>query len=118
MLQELHHRHPHAATVRTPLASFAPAVGHERFDLVLGLFGVGSYLSDAEIERIPLLLKPGGRAVTMFYAAGYSPETYRLTKLPPVPHRKWEPGLMPGTVIADMVPNFVIVVTPPVVEQP
>jgi hypothetical protein len=118
MLRELRHRHPHAATVRTPLRSFVPTAGRSRFDLVLSLFGVGSYLTDAELGRIPLLLKPGGRAVTMFYAPGYTPEVYRRTKSPPVPHRTWQEGLMQGELITDLIPNFVVVISPPAAEHP
>jgi SAM-dependent methyltransferase len=118
MLQEHQHRHPGSAVVRCSLATFCPVVGAGQYDLVLSLFGTGSYLNDAELARIPLMLKPVGHAVTMFYANGYEPVQYKRprVRIPPVAHRKWEPGLMPGTVITD-VPNFVIVVTSSVEER-
>lgn len=117
MLQELKHRHPSAAVVRTPLASFASG---QKYDLVLSLFGSGSYLSDAELERIPLMLKPGGTAVTMFYAPGHKPDHYRKAKVAPAASiRAWHEGLMPGTVLpplssapSPVMPEFVIVTTP------
>jgi len=117
LLRDLRYHHPHAAVVRTPLRSFCPAVGHNRYDLVLSLYGTGSYLSDSEISRIPLILKKGGRALTMFYKSGYEPDVYRRTKSPPVPNRKWSDGLMPGEVICDAFENFVVVISSPAAEE-
>jgi SAM-dependent methyltransferase len=110
MLELLRHRHPDAAVVRTPLASFVPpALGFggsdagglvsenrysERYDLVLALHGVGSYLTGEELARIPTLLAPGGRAVVMFYVEGHTPETYRKAKVTP-PSRPWRPEALP-----------------------
>jgi hypothetical protein len=65
-----------------------------RYDTLLALFGTGSYLSDEELERIPLLLRPGGRAVVMFYAAGCVPHTTVETS--GLLHRSWLVGLFPG----------------------
>lgn len=98
MLVELRHRHPSAAVVQTPLERFAPAADLKRFDLVLGLFGVGSYLSDAELARIPTLLASGGLGVVMFYQPGYHPETYVRAKVT-VPHRAWHQDA--ATVLGD-----------------
>lgn len=111
LLRDFRYHHPQAAVVRTPLRSFCAAAGHTRYDLVVSLYGSGSYLSDSEISRIPLMLNTGGRAVTMFYAPGYTPETYKRTKSPPVPHRTWHAGLMEGEVLTDLIPNFVVVIT-------
>jgi 2-polyprenyl-3-methyl-5-hydroxy-6-metoxy-1,4-benzoquinol methylase len=95
MLDRLRVRHPSAHTICTTLRSFAPVSNGEvgRYDTVLALFGTGSYLTDEELERIPLLLRSGGRAVVMFYDADYVPQT-SIT----VPHRKWAPGLFPGEI--------------------
>lgn len=78
MLTHLHHRHPHAAIVQTELECFVPSVALPQFDVILALFGSGSYLSKAEQERIPSLLTPGGTAVLMFYTTG-KPFTYQAT---------------------------------------
>jgi hypothetical protein len=113
-LESLCRRHPHAQLVWTTLASYVPvwptgitkggpqdallqraAVGESgdgRFDVVLALFGVGGSLSDLELERIPLLLRPGGRACVMF------DERARLVLGVRAPHRPWAPGLFPGEV--------------------
>lgn len=111
MLAELRHRHPHAAAVQTPLERFAPAARVERYDLVLSLFGAGSYLSDHELLRIPLLLRPGGVAVTMFYAPGFTPEQYRSKNAVQAERRSWAPELMPGAVLPSTAPDFVTVIT-------
>lgn len=51
----------------------------EKFDLIVGLFGVGSYLSREEIMKAKSMLSPGGRIFLMFYATDYTPETYIRT---------------------------------------
>lgn len=113
-LEALRGRHPDAQLVWTTLSSFVPvwptgvtkggpqdallqraAVGERgdgRFEVVLALFGAGGSLSDRELERIPLLLRPGGRAWVMF--------DERARPIPGVgaPHRPWAPGLFPGEV--------------------
>lgn len=75
-----------AVVVCTTLGAYVPIVP-ARFDVVLGLFGVGSYLTDHELGRVPLLLSPGGRAFLMFYDES----------LPPVlhdgPRRAYSPAL-------------------------
>jgi len=47
------------------------------YDTVLALFGVASYLQPEDIERIPYLLTPTGRAILMFYDAAYRPQTHQ-----------------------------------------
>jgi hypothetical protein len=91
MLARLHAKHPTSERVRTlntPLRSF---VG-ERYDRITALFGTASYLTDAELARIPSLLTPGGRAVLMFYAQGYIPVTHRELGVIPVETRPVPPG--------------------------
>lgn len=110
MLTVLRHRWPNEQVVCTTLASYVP-LGQDgeirRFDVVLALFGTGSYLSADELARIPLLLRPGGRAIAMFYSQQYEPQTYVATGIS-TPHRKWAPGMFPGEVT--MVGPHVIVV--------
>jgi SAM-dependent methyltransferase len=78
---------PHADGPRlicSTLAAFMPPVERDgdgalhvkRYDRVLALFGVGSYLDDGELAKIPHLLRPGGRAHVMFYATDYKPVTH------------------------------------------
>jgi hypothetical protein len=54
-----------------------------------------AYLTDEELERIPLLLRPGGRAVVMFYDADDVP-CAGLETGTTVPYRTWSAGLFPG----------------------
>jgi 2-polyprenyl-3-methyl-5-hydroxy-6-metoxy-1,4-benzoquinol methylase len=96
MLDRLLVRHPNAQVICTSLASFMPPSTKDtiaRYDLVLALFGVGGYLTDRELARIPLLLRSGGHAVVMFCAAHDVPPT-GIT----VPHRPWALNLFPGEI--------------------
>lgn len=108
MLDKLLDHFPMTDVIQTQLKHYVPLDEHKnirRFDVVLGLFGVGSYLTDDELQRIPLLLREGGRAVIMFYAEDYTPKTYQETGVM-IPHRKWAPGLFPGKV--HRINNFVM----------
>jgi SAM-dependent methyltransferase len=106
MLDRLLVRHPNAQVICTSLVSFMPPSTKDtiarppstkdtiaRYDLVLALFGVGGYLTDRELARIPFLLRSGGCAVVMFYDADYVPPT-GIT----IPHRPWTLDLFPGEV--------------------
>jgi 2-polyprenyl-3-methyl-5-hydroxy-6-metoxy-1,4-benzoquinol methylase len=78
MLEHFRSRHPQFDVVQSALYDFVPVIdpasGDDgEFDLILALFGVGSYLTDEELRRIPYLLRPGGRAAVMFYRDGYQP---------------------------------------------
>lgn len=93
MLGILRRKHPDSRVICTPLGRF---VG-ERYQVVLALFGVASYLTDEELQRIPRLLEPGGgRYVIMGYAPGYTPVTYQRTGVY-LPYRARDNGLS-GTV--------------------
>lgn len=99
MLEHLKARHPDAETICTTLGAFVPPDANaDRYDIVLAVFGTGSYLTDEEIARIPTLLKPGGIALVMFYAPGYYPDTYVKTGVE-VPHRPWTPAMFEGTEV-------------------
>lgn len=93
MLGYLKHRHPDAAVVNTPLSSFAPPANRSRYDLILALYGVADYLSDEELQRLPLLLAPGGVAISMFNTD--VPETYKQTNIY-LDHRGWNEATLPG----------------------
>jgi 2-polyprenyl-3-methyl-5-hydroxy-6-metoxy-1,4-benzoquinol methylase len=95
MLAHLRAKHPHAETVRTSIASWVPPKEHQAFDLVLALFGTGSYLTDPELVRLQCLLRPGGLAAVMFYTEKSVPTTYIKTGIH-VPHRPWAEGIFPG----------------------
>lgn len=100
MLDRLRSRHPDVHTVCTTLRSFVPLTPSGeigRFDAVLVLSGTGSYLSDEELERIPLLLRPGGRAVVTFCDHDDVPRAPAKDLLAVVP-RKWVDGLFPGEI--------------------
>jgi len=95
-LDGLRQRHPEAHLVWTTLSSFVPVwptgitaegpqdallqrpwdspVADSRFDIVLALFGTGVSLSKMELERIPMLLRPGGLAWLMLEKESQSDE--------------------------------------------
>lgn len=75
MLDQLRAKHPEAAHVGTRYTTLGALVGG-RYDRVVALYGAASYLTDAELARVPHLLNPGGRAFLMFYAPGYTPVTH------------------------------------------
>jgi SAM-dependent methyltransferase len=50
--------------------------GKPKFDLVIAMFAVGSYLTVDELRRLPGLVRKGGMLIAMFYADGYLPEYY------------------------------------------
>lgn len=89
MITILQTRWSEAVTVATTLEAFVPPLGL-KFDVLVGLFGVGSYLTDREIGRVPLLLKPGGRAFLMFYDESLP------SVLHDAPRRPYSPELVPG----------------------
>jgi SAM-dependent methyltransferase len=93
MIERLRGDFPHAEVVNTPLGSYGTD-GY--FDVLLALFGVGSYLSDRELARIPSLLAPNGLAAVMFYRPGYKPRTHEQAALE-VPFRPL-PDLLPWPV--------------------
>ena len=47
-----------------------------RYDLVVCLYGSGNYLTEAELLRLPMLLKPGGRCILMLGGTDYTPEIH------------------------------------------
>jgi SAM-dependent methyltransferase len=98
MLSRLLARYPNAHTICTALRSFVPLAANGeigRYDVVLALFGTGSYLTDEELERIPMLLRPGGRAAIMFYDADHVSQTSVEGM---APHRPWALGLFRGEI--------------------
>lgn len=98
MLDRFLSRFPSAQAAPSTLRAFVGLNGGPpQYDTVLALFGVGSYLTDEELLRIPTLLRPGGRAAVMFYPIGYVPQTYIETGVT-VAHRSWTPSLFPGEV--------------------
>src|SRR6266850_7185955 len=93
MLAELSRARPGYATIATALGAFAPREGQPRqFSTILALDGTGSYLSDAELSRIPTLLAPGGRAIVTFYAADAPPRVHRDARLV-ASYRSWQSGM-------------------------
>jgi SAM-dependent methyltransferase len=86
MLELLKHRHPQAATLNATLYDFAPPKSHPKYDHIIALYGTASYLNDQELQRIPTLLQPGGKAILMYYTT--TPETHLMTKTAP-PTRHW-----------------------------
>ncbi len=100
VLDRVRLRRPDVQTVCTTLRSFVPLTASGevgRFDVVLVLSGTGSYLTDDELERIPLLLRPGGRAIVTFCDHDDVPRAPAKDLLAVVP-RKWVDGLFPGEI--------------------
>lgn len=77
MLKHFLQRHAGYADciIKTTLGAFSGG----RYDLLLALMGTPSYFSKAERERVPYLLRPGGRAVLMYYAPDYHVRTHAET---------------------------------------
>lgn len=95
MIEILRHRHPDAAVVNTDLLRFCPSYGLQDFDLIVALFGTASYLNDEELRRIPLLLRPGGLAMLMFYDPEHEPPVTYLETRTTVAHRYWDADASP-----------------------
>ena len=104
MLEKFKERHPDYAeqVLQTALADYA-ATASNAFDLAVGLFGVGSYLSRDELEMLPRIAR---RAFIMFYGPRYTPETYRKTGIFIV-----SSSVQPGGIFTDVQPfgNFLVV---------
>jgi 2-polyprenyl-3-methyl-5-hydroxy-6-metoxy-1,4-benzoquinol methylase len=95
MLKRLHDKHPASDQVRTRYTTLGAFAG-DRYDQVTALFGAASYLTDADLARIPTLLRPEGRAFLMFYAPGYAPITHDALKVT-VPAIRHAPPAAPAS---------------------
>ena len=78
MLHRLRAKHPDTAfTHAGTLSTFLDLVPSPNFDLVLGLFGVGSYLTQADLYALSGLLEARrGVAFLMTYNGTYRPDYY------------------------------------------
>ena len=66
MLRRLVGKHPaHVDCVE--VCSFEEWYPAQRYDLVLGLFGAGSWILPEYLAKVPMLLNPGGRWILMTY---------------------------------------------------
>lgn len=66
MLRRLVAKHPaHVDSVE--ICSFEEWYPAQRYDLVVGLFGAGSWILPEYLAKVPMLLNPGGRWVLMTY---------------------------------------------------
>jgi 2-polyprenyl-3-methyl-5-hydroxy-6-metoxy-1,4-benzoquinol methylase len=75
MLNVFANKHEH----RTLHTSVADLYTTEKFDYIVSLFGVASYLTDREILKLKGLLNEGGTLFLMYYKKGYYPVTYIKT---------------------------------------
>lgn len=66
MLRRLVAKHP-AHVDRVEVCSFEEWYPVQRYDLVLGLFGAGSWILPEYLAKVPMLLNPGGRWILMTY---------------------------------------------------
>ena len=78
MLAELFKKHGAVNTVR---CNFEDFYNPGRFDKVIALFGSFSYIPTRYAEKVIHYLKPGGKAVLMFYGENYRPQTYQLADI-------------------------------------
>ena len=74
MLNEMQKKHPYAFTINTDFEHFYT---HKKFDKIVALYGVASYIEPQTIERVKEFLNDDGRAFLMFYKNGYKPVTYQ-----------------------------------------
>lgn len=74
MLRQLKKKHPKANVINVPVAYFE---SNEKYDYILALFGVGSYLTLDDEEKLFNMLAQGGKAFFVYYKEGYYPVTYK-----------------------------------------
>lgn len=86
MLDILINKYPRHSenVINTTVKDFYPL---EKYDTIIGLYGVGSYLSREEIIKIKSMLSEGGKMFLMFFDEGYYPVTYSKTGIE-VEHNK------------------------------
>lgn len=104
MLAALIRKHPQAAP-HVLAAKLEEFVGGG-YDLVVCLFGAANYIASEAVASIPLLVRPGGRYIVMFFAPAYQPLTYVRTGIV-VPHAAGVHASLPGTI--STLGQFVIV---------
>lgn len=85
MLLRLREKHPSAPVLVGTLLDLYHADRGRRFDLALATFGVGSYVSPADLRALRRMLTPTGAALVMTYTQGYRPDFY--PEDPPTKHR-------------------------------
>lgn len=95
MLERLQLKHPGAETINTTLESYCNL--DRKFDLIVSLFGSPSYVDMVALNRIPGMLKPGGRFFVMLYKQGYVPVTDQVTGVS-VPHLNHSVDVLRGNV--------------------
>lgn len=76
MLNVFRDKHPEVELYNTTVKDFFT---YEKFDTILGLYGVGSYMTNAEFKKLEKLLSAGGKIYIMSFKEGYSPVTYQKT---------------------------------------
>jgi SAM-dependent methyltransferase len=86
MLARLTKKHGEHELVNDTFEGAYQRLASRRFDLIVSLYGSPSYVSTEDLAKAPLLLKPGGKIVFMFYAPGYKPVTHQHLSSPPVIH--------------------------------
>lgn len=85
MMRRLISKHP-AFWKRLLAVKFEDYYPLEKFDTVLVLHGVGAYLEEADLQKLPMLLKPGGEFVIMTYNTNrlenqIMTETFKFTEV-------------------------------------
>jgi len=83
MAERLREKHPTARVYECTAAQYAGP----QADTVCALFGVGSYLSEAELQDVYAMRKPNGVCLLMFYGDEYEPVTYARTGIRATRHR-------------------------------
>jgi ubiquinone/menaquinone biosynthesis C-methylase UbiE len=73
MLEVAHAKFPKHIFMVTDFENFPE---RWKYDYVICLFGVSSYIRPGMVSQIPNHLKPGGQYFLMFYKPGYIPDYY------------------------------------------
>lgn len=60
-------------------STFGDFYSIEKFDTLIALFGVGSYLTKDELNKTFSMINENGKIFIMLYKEGYYPETYKKT---------------------------------------
>lgn len=78
MLEKFMQKHPKHNVVATEFENFYT---NKKFDKIIAMYGVASYIDSYAIQRLESFLSSKGKAILMFYKEDYFPETYKKTSI-------------------------------------
>lgn len=90
MIKEFRKKHVGVPALTTSVKDFYT---HAKYDTIIALFGIGSYLTEEEVEKAVSLVADGGRIYLMAYKPDYVPLTYTMTGIRAEHHKIIKSGL-------------------------